>query len=656
MNTYIKQIALFKFVQNQAEDKRVVSLDRGLNIISGDSKTGKSALLSIVSWCLGGKFEIPKGEIEKFATDYAIILCIKDKNIVVNRKKKGSGQHSLFLREVDDDFSFKSEEAVWSDFFDAIIQKDYWKSLNQGLIEIEKELGYIDEKTSEPSIIPDALPFLFQPQDILPSRKELFVEMPKFDKLPILAGWYSKEYKNLVDTRNKLKEEVKAIEKKIKQNNSNRDKLTEGFKNDFKNLYALLGKKYQSEWTTDHLLEQLNNPSLFNIGNIEEEKLKNEGDSLFGNSLQGFYIQLSGIKEELKNKNNESTKLWEYRIKLQNMTKDIGKYQKNLEKQSEKMRLIEESILSEKNQCPVCNQEVSEISAQTKEINEAQAWLKRQLVDFDIREDKNDFNTIIKTTDSEIEKLKKEMAELGKEKDRIEKEISQINGLDNNKQYIIELQGKIKGQAEIIKKFSNTHIIEEEGKSLDDKYKSKETELQQLELRINQNYNIEDKRTSAQKKLNNEISRIINLLDYETKNAKMSYKISSGLNEYELHDITNDRETFTFSEIGSVSNFIACHLALSLGFLYFFATEKASKVPSILFIDQPSQAYQTKESEDVKKVANIYDTFLDTIEKIENDAGFTPQIIVMDHVKNLGHDTLGEKYFKADWTDGKALI
>jgi hypothetical protein len=47
---------------------------------------------------------------------------------------------------------------------------------------------------------------------------------------------------------------------------------------------------------------------------------------------------------------------------------------------------------------------------------------------------------------------------------------------------------------------------------------------------------------------------------------------------------------------------------------------------------------------------------LDSINKIEKKAGFTPQIIVTDHIRNLGSEAIDEKYFKEDWRNGKALI
>ncbi len=50
MRSYIKGIAVFK--DGTSNGKRFIPLDSGLNIISGNSKTGKSAIMDIIDWCL----------------------------------------------------------------------------------------------------------------------------------------------------------------------------------------------------------------------------------------------------------------------------------------------------------------------------------------------------------------------------------------------------------------------------------------------------------------------------------------------------------------------------------------------------------------------------------------------------------------------------
>ena len=48
MKSFIKAIIIF----DENDEKRSVPLEQGVNIITGQSKTGKSALVEIIDYCL----------------------------------------------------------------------------------------------------------------------------------------------------------------------------------------------------------------------------------------------------------------------------------------------------------------------------------------------------------------------------------------------------------------------------------------------------------------------------------------------------------------------------------------------------------------------------------------------------------------------------
>ena len=70
MNAFIKSIFLFA----NDGDYRVVNFHPGLNIITGDSKTGKTAILEIIDYCFcSSTSSIPKGVITDFTEIYCLI-------------------------------------------------------------------------------------------------------------------------------------------------------------------------------------------------------------------------------------------------------------------------------------------------------------------------------------------------------------------------------------------------------------------------------------------------------------------------------------------------------------------------------------------------------------------------------------------------------
>lgn len=81
----IKSIILY----NSAGDKRIINFQLGqVNIITGKSSRGKSALLEIVDYCLGRTdFRIPDGVIQDKVAWYAVIFQIKELQVFIAKPK-----------------------------------------------------------------------------------------------------------------------------------------------------------------------------------------------------------------------------------------------------------------------------------------------------------------------------------------------------------------------------------------------------------------------------------------------------------------------------------------------------------------------------------------------------------------------------------------
>ena len=64
---------------------RIVHFELGrMNIITGDSKTGKSAIGDIIDYCLGSsKCSIPDGVIRETVAWFALIIDFEDRKSVV---------------------------------------------------------------------------------------------------------------------------------------------------------------------------------------------------------------------------------------------------------------------------------------------------------------------------------------------------------------------------------------------------------------------------------------------------------------------------------------------------------------------------------------------------------------------------------------------
>lgn len=128
MKTIIHEIG----VLDQSGKIHKVKLQEGLNIITGKSSTGKSALIEIFDYCFGGSYTIPKGVITQYAEIYYLYLQIKEQYFVIGREKdNGSG---FFRREDTYQSDFISSDYFLKEYFLKI--PNYKKQLTKLFIDI----------------------------------------------------------------------------------------------------------------------------------------------------------------------------------------------------------------------------------------------------------------------------------------------------------------------------------------------------------------------------------------------------------------------------------------------------------------------------------------------------------------------------------------
>ena len=90
MTLHILDIVIF----NRKGERRILSLRPGkVNIITGGSKSGKTALIDIVDYCLGrNDYTVPAGVIRETVTWYVVRFQSDDQQIVIGRPAPPNGQ------------------------------------------------------------------------------------------------------------------------------------------------------------------------------------------------------------------------------------------------------------------------------------------------------------------------------------------------------------------------------------------------------------------------------------------------------------------------------------------------------------------------------------------------------------------------------------
>ena len=177
MKSYIKAIMIF----NEKGEVRNVPMKPGVNIITGDSKTGKSALVEIIDYCLcSSRCTIPKGIITDFAYLYVMPMSINDITYIIARYKKETGK--MYVVKEPADFNVNN---ITLDYFYSKPCMDVKYAQN----EIESALGlYVsntvidEERQGRKASLRNMVSYLFQHQNLIASKFALFYRFSDFYK------------------------------------------------------------------------------------------------------------------------------------------------------------------------------------------------------------------------------------------------------------------------------------------------------------------------------------------------------------------------------------------------------------------------------------------------------------------------------------------
>jgi hypothetical protein len=205
-------------------DRRALSLKAGrLNIITGASKTGKSALIDIVDYCFGaGECRVPEGPIRRCVSWFGLRLQL------------ASGQ--AFIARRCPTANASSSEECFVDIADEVPHPDFG-ALRQttnmkGLASLLARWCGIQDNLHEPpagqtrpplvATIRHALAFCLQTQNEISRREQLFhgqadnwVAQSIKDTLPYFLGAVDDEHVRKLEELRRLRDQLRSIDRRL---------------------------------------------------------------------------------------------------------------------------------------------------------------------------------------------------------------------------------------------------------------------------------------------------------------------------------------------------------------------------------------------------------------------------------------------------------
>lgn len=634
MRSYVKYIGVI----DKVEKKHFVEFNSGVNVITGRSSTGKSAILEIFDYCFGSReFTIPSGVITKSAKIYFMVLAVNETFLIIGRSPDSK---KIFLKEETTlpditDISLKFFETKYysSDFN---VELGHYFGLDIKDVEEDLEsLVYRTKRKGRPSIR-NTVPFILQHQNLIANKHSLFYRFDQkekreqtIDQFKIFSGFVTQEYYI-------LKQKVTEKEKELKKLNNQKAALDTQ-----KNFNISRVKDLLDEYeviTGNKLIEDdpyliVINPGSY-LDKLDDVEIKADYDSdksiIELKEQKEIYYKLNSQKRSLSTKLNDISQSIDY----------VNKYKEDLN------HVINEGdakiYLSN---CPFCNSSHENIYEEANELEEAIDWLNSELkkspylldsFESDKKEKENELNII----NYEINEVKSRIVKLNE----ITEKLKINKGLEIQAQ---KIKLKIENILETLELENN--------KSLQLSIDRTSKELTDLRKKIKADFNVERKLKDAEKYINDTMKTLGDCFEFEESYKPINLRFS--LESFDLWHEGKDEEIYLRS-MGSGANWLSSHITLFLSIQRYFASIKESKIPTILFIDQPSQVYfpteikdndsefdakKLKEKEgdldnlddDIVSVTNLFNQLVKYVEDTLLETGIEPQIIVTDHADHL---------------------
>lgn len=640
MTWRIKSLVLY---QRGGVDRRKLNFRlHGVNVITGNSRTGKSAVLDVLNYVLMSRScPIPKGVIRQAVSHVGGHFVGPEGEILILRPLPAPGNkvatQAWYLLGTDLEFPNEIPEMTANRTVVRDVISSFTGIVGAPVLSNPREPS---ETALAEANIRHAAPLIMQPQDIIANR---YVSVPGLDSenhrrhmldaLPFLLGIENAE---MLRARSRLRE-LKSKLNALKMQGKERERLRS---NAFSRGHRL--------WLEAHSLGLLEGSPPRSV----PELLRNLRDVHVGDEIR--FDRATAVPNISELESHEAAT----RKAVQEMRKRIREL-RDFERSAE----IHDDVVSrqlnklsvsellpktvETDTCPFCESGSFDPARHREQLSEAMASLQG-LRAVPLRVD-------AKARKARI-RLEEEIAPLEQEHEAARNRLrAAVAAISMNAEYnakdreMDRLLGRI---AEYVRTVDVGNIDDD-----DDEMSTVVAAIDELQQQLE---SVRLRRRKAQRGIDEEMTRLARRLEVEFQNGNASISVEDLSIRVQV-DPESDEMT-GLAEVGSGANWVCYHLSGLLA-IHGHLARNACPVPRTLLIDQPSQAWfpetlritdqegdlVPKNEEDTIRVREIYRLF----EEMAAEEDFS-QIIVMDHAKFA--DDWFQEMIQHEWRHGEKLV
>jgi len=651
----LQVLRLILWPRNGGKYREVEFTPGKVNIISGSSKAGKSAVIPIIDYCLASdSCAIPVGTIRKTCAWFGILIDTEEGKKLIARAEPGDQKstNDMFIvegREIEIPERVERKNTTR----DAVKEK---LSLLSGLpnIGFGEETGEFGFK-SRPSFR-DLMAFCFQPQNIVANPDVLFYKADSYgnrEKLksifPFILGAIDSESLLIVWELKELRKQLKILqaEQAAVTAVSKRWQAEANVLFYRSREYGLIDTNAQPHGEWPKLLTQLSQIAIKSSRDASVTPAAMESNSAV---LEALRAREAVIAENLFTAKQKLDELKGVRQEAELYASSLRSTAQRLSLSSWLMELAQESQAANPLAFPTLS-----ASTQLNELCGALANIEQVAAETPV---------VSGSIQSEIIRIRELIR---KDSETLTAIQTEIKGLEARGELaakhalkMIDIDRFLGGLQQSL----NTYAEAQKDSDLAERIKTLQERIGQLEPKVSDEA-VRQKTAKILSFITKVCARITPHLDAEWKDAEIALSIQ----DLAIKVRHEGRDDFLW-EIGSGANWLAYHIAMLLALQIFFLKSENHAVPHLLIFDQPSQVYfpikrATKRNDEdagaeepslddedrdaVRKVFNV-------LARAVNASKGRLQIVVLDHAGGEVWDGIDGVVLSEEWREGLKLV
>ena len=639
-----------------------VRLEPGLNVITGKSSTGKSAILEIFDYCIGSTEDtIPVGIITRRTETFFIVLQFQNYLLVAARQKNsdrcflleqhGVGAENLLKLIEEPKAFFQSKYFMPLAAFKKNLGRHFAVTLENIDEDPFRKAGGKD-KSATPSVRSFSS-FMLQHQNLIANKHAIFYRFDEkrkrdqaIEHFKILMGLVDENYFDIFKEHEIAVYELKKIQAQIPKQKQRKEDAIALYKHHLAEYETLAGLPLVDVTAEDIYAK----PKQY-LNLITERAIKID---ILSDLAEKRRVQLNLERTDALVKKRQI----QGRLRLvENSISSATQFRTDMMAESVPVS----TELSEAH-CPMCDAQTLAPAIEANKLLSAIEWLNNELkLSSYARESFADERRKIR---EELDKINAQLRRIQADVQPLDEEVQRLRTSKSISEQATKakLRLEIDIQKQLAKPESELAELE----------KNQLKEVARLAALLG-SYDIQDRLKVLSQNIDAKMCELGDTFDFEE-----TYKPSALRFDIDTFDLWYEQNANTrvyLRSMGSGANWLYSHLALFLSLHYQFASysESGCKIPPILFLDQPTQVYfpaslddaenfdseklskqarrEDKVDEDMKAVTNMFTQLAKFCAQTGEDTGVVPQIIVSDHADKLalGEGYQFQDYVRATW-------